>query len=97
MVTPFPGESNVLVIYDIEDDRVRNRIAERCKDFGLERVQYSAFYGSLSRNKREELWLRLRKELGKEAGKIWVQPLCRRDEKDACRIDTNQSDAAARQ
>jgi hypothetical protein len=53
-------ELATLVIYDIEDDRARTRVSEACKDFGLERVQYSCFRGMLSRNKRGELYERCR-------------------------------------
>lgn len=48
-------ELSTLVIYDIEDDRARLRVSEACKDFGLERLQFSCFRGNLSQNKREEL------------------------------------------
>ena len=41
------------VIYDIVDDRVRGRVANACKDYGLERIQYSAFCGSLDATRRE--------------------------------------------
>lgn len=54
-------ELQTLVIYDVEDDWARTRVAEACKDFGLERIQYSCFRGKLSQNKREELYERLRK------------------------------------
>ncbi len=54
-------ELHTLVIYDVEDDRARTRVAEACKDFGLERIQYSCFRGRLSQNKREELYERMRK------------------------------------
>jgi len=50
-----------LVIYDVEDDWARTRVADACKDFGLERIQYSCFRGKLSQNKREELYERMRK------------------------------------
>jgi len=50
-----------MIIYDVEDDWARTRVSEACKDFGLERVQYSCFRGKLSRNKREEMYERLRK------------------------------------
>lgn len=53
-------EMATLVIYDIEEDRARTCVSEACKDFGLERVQYSCFRGMLSRNKREELYERFR-------------------------------------
>lgn len=67
------------VVYDIEDDRIRARIANTCKDYGLRRVQYSAFSGPLNANKRGELFLRLRGELGDEAGKILLLPICEKD------------------
>ena len=69
----------VLVIYDIPDDRIRYKISERCKDYGLDRIQYSAFAGELDRNRREELMLRLKKTLGRKEGNIRLQPVCTRD------------------
>lgn len=53
-----------LVIYDVEDDWARTLVSEACKDFGLERIQYSCFRGKLSNNKREELYERFRKIQG---------------------------------
>ncbi|MFV9510908.1 hypothetical protein [Tepidibacillus sp. LV47] len=32
---------------------------ERLKDYGLKRIQYSAFFGKLNQNRREELMFRL--------------------------------------
>ncbi len=68
-----------LVIYDIPDDRVRGKIAEACKDYGLQRAQFSAFVGSLTHNRREELQRRLRKTLGKHQGNIQVWVICDKD------------------
>lgn len=67
------------MIYDIPDDRIRHKVSERCKDYGLDRIQYSAFAGDIDRNRREELMLRLKKTLGKKAGNIRLQPVCSRD------------------
>ena len=69
----------VILIYDIPDDRIRHKVSERCKDYGLDRIQYSAFAGDIDRNRREELMLRLKKTLGKKAGNIRLQPVCVRD------------------
>ena len=69
----------VLLIYDIPDDRIRHRVSERCKDYGLSRIQYSAFAGELDRTRREELMLRLKKTLGRKEGNIRLQPVCTRD------------------
>jgi len=58
------------------------RIADTCLDYGLERIQYSAFLGTLNRNKREELFLRLTSVLGDKPGKILLQPICQKDLKE---------------
>lgn len=50
---------HVLVLYDITNDRTRNKIAIACEDYGLDRVQYSAFYGRLSRTHQRELMRRM--------------------------------------
>lgn len=69
-------EIRLFVIYDIPNDKIRNKVGEICKDYGLKRIQYSGFSGSLSKNKREELFLKLKETLGEAAGKIVVQPVC---------------------
>ncbi len=76
-------EYGTIVIYDVPDDRTRTRVSEACLDYGLERIQYSAFRGKLSRNKREELFLRLQALVGEQPGKILVQPICEKDLKNA--------------
>lgn len=67
------------VVYDIEDDRIRGRIANACKDYGLERIQYSAFCGPLDASRRSELSARLADTLGKDIGKVLVLPVCEKD------------------
>lgn len=62
--------AHVLVMYDIADDGLRNRIADACLDYGLERVQFSAFMGELGRVHQRELELRLRELVGRRAAKI---------------------------
>jgi CRISPR-associated protein Cas2 len=72
-------EVTTLVVYDIEEDRVRNKIADICLDYGLERFQYSAFMGRLTRNMREQLFLKLSSILARRVGKILVLPVCEKD------------------
>ncbi len=67
------------VVYDIESDRIRNRIANACKDYGLQRIQYSAFCGFLDASRRRELFARLSDTLGRRPGKILVLPVCEKD------------------
>ncbi|MGB4705070.1 MAG: CRISPR-associated endonuclease Cas2 [Candidatus Saccharicenans sp.] len=75
-------ELKTFVIYDIEDDKIRHRISETCKDYGLERIQHSAFLGKLNNNKREELFLKLSNIIKSNPGKLVIQPVCERDFKD---------------
>ncbi len=69
----------VLVVYDIPHNRIRTKIADICADYGLDRIQYSAFAGELERVYQEELMKRVRRRLGKQPGKIALYPLCDRD------------------
>lgn len=48
------------IIYDISNDRKRLRISEKCKDYGLKRVQKSAFVGNVSKNKLDMLAIELK-------------------------------------
>ena len=75
-------ELRTLVIYDIENDKIRLKISETCLDYGLVRIQYSAFLGTLNKNKREELFLKLSSILDDNTGKILLQPICSKDVKD---------------
>lgn len=52
-----------LVIYDISDDGLRLKVSEACKDFGLARIQKSAFLGPQTGSRRRELISRLRRLL----------------------------------
>jgi CRISPR-associated protein Cas2 len=76
-------ELRTLVIYDVEDDRVRLRVARACRDYGLAHVQYSAFSGPLSAGRRRELCARLADTLGTSPGRLLVVPVCEKDAADA--------------
>jgi CRISPR-associated protein Cas2 len=64
-----------LVIYDIPDDRLRTKVADACLDYGLLRVQWSAFVGELNQTYQRELLLKLRSLVGKKAAKIRMLPI----------------------
>jgi CRISPR-associated protein Cas2 len=68
-----------LVVYDISDDSKRAKVADVCLDYGLDRIQYSAFLGKLPASQQEELMLKLGKVLGRKTGNIQLFPLCARD------------------
>ncbi len=68
-----------LLVYDISHDRTRTRVADLCLDYGLDRIQYSAFCGTLSRNHQEELMLAIRRLLKRQGGNVHLYPLCEKD------------------
>jgi CRISPR-associated protein Cas2 len=68
-----------LVVYDISNDAKRSKVADVCLDYGLDRIQLSAFLGVLAPTHQEELMLKLDKVLGKKAGNIQLFPLCAKD------------------
>jgi len=63
-----------LVIYDITDNRLRKAIAEMLKNYGLKRIQKSAFVGNLMRNQLNSLITDLKKMIVDDNLKIF--PLC---------------------
>ena len=78
---PADGDKLVqtLVVYDIPNDRARAKIADVCQDYGLDRIQYSAFLGDLQRTHQEELLKKIGKQLGKRPGKVHLFAMCEKD------------------
>ncbi|OGH57622.1 MAG: CRISPR-associated endonuclease Cas2 [Candidatus Lindowbacteria bacterium RIFCSPLOWO2_12_FULL_62_27] len=74
------ADMRCLVVYDIEEDKARTKISEACLDFGLERIQMSAFWGLLSRTRQRELYHRIKRLLGDGYGRFFIQPICAHDE-----------------
>lgn len=68
-----------VLIYDITDNRIRARIADLCLDYGLERIQYSAFVGDLSAAHQREIMRRAASKLGKHPGRICLFPIGERE------------------
>ena len=98
MLKPLPvgrgsPEVSLILIYDIESDRLRTRASDICLDYGLERIQYSAFFGKLNRNRRQELAMKLQNEMGKAAARIRIIPVCADDLADMWVMDQYRRDA----
>jgi len=64
-----------LLIYDITHDGVRAKVADACLDYGLERIQYSAFTGELSKIHQRELLLKIKRRIGTRAASVQLFPL----------------------
>lgn len=70
---------NMILIYDIPDDAKRTKIADICLDYGLDRIQYSAFCGWLPKSLQNELFQKINRTLGKKPGNIQLIPICHDD------------------
>ncbi len=68
-----------LVIYDIADDKLRAKVADICLDYGLERIQYSAFIGELNHNRQEEILQKIRRKVGNNEADVQLFPICEKD------------------
>ncbi len=74
------SQSNLVwIIYDISDDRRRNRIARACKNKGLYRVQKSAFLGTLNRTQIEELRVICNDIINPDEDSVYMFPMCEED------------------
>ena len=62
-------------IYDISENRFRSRVAKICKNYGLFRVQKSAFLGDLNRNESDSLTLECEAVI-EESDSVYVFPMC---------------------
>lgn len=63
------------VLYDIEQDRARNRVARYCKQAGLYRVQYSVFLGTLNEHEKDTLELQIETEINPDKDKVYIFPM----------------------
>ncbi len=67
-----------IAIYDISKDSLRNRVANKLLDYGMQRIQFSAFMGILSLSQREQLTREL-KEICNNANdndSVFIVPIC---------------------
>lgn len=67
------------MIYDIADDKKRGKVAEICLDYGLDRVQYSAFLGQLNKTHQDELMTKITRTLGKADANVQLFAICAED------------------
>ena len=86
-------EVSVLVLYDVEDDRIRLRLADLCLNYGLVRIQFSAFLGKINRNRRQELCLRIQDLLANKSARVRVIPIMEDAVKEMWILDQYRLDA----
>ncbi|MGM0608836.1 MAG: CRISPR-associated endonuclease Cas2 [Candidatus Muiribacteriota bacterium] len=69
----------VWIIYDISDDKVRNKVAKKCKKTGLIRVQKSVFLGKLDWNRFDELGEFFDELIDTDKDSVYLFPFCQED------------------
>jgi len=73
-------ERHLYIVYDIKDDSIRTYLARRLAYYGLRRIQYSVFNGTVSLNDKNEILKEIKEMKLGEDDKIHVIDLC-----DSCR------------
>lgn len=63
------------VIYDIRKNKVRSRVARRCKFYGLVRVQKSVFLGKLKGKWVKSLHAELSLSINQRTDRLFVVPM----------------------
>ena len=69
----------VWILYDVSNNKARTKIAKACKQYGLERVQKSAFLGKLQPNRFDELAAQCEDLIDEETDKVYLFPFCQED------------------
>jgi len=67
------------VIYDIQKDKIRNKVAKSCLNSGIYRVQKSVFLGDLNLNQIDELTLKIDRLIDSENDSVYIFPMCKED------------------
>ncbi len=63
------------VMYDIKDDKARNRVAKACEKIGLLRVQYSVFLGTLEKTQIDTLEIQIEEYINPENDSVYIFPM----------------------
>ncbi|MDD3052153.1 MAG: CRISPR-associated endonuclease Cas2 [Candidatus Cloacimonetes bacterium] len=65
----------VWVIYDITENRARQKVSDRCKNYGLYRVQKSVFLGDLNSNDRDSLGIECEELINTDRDSVYIFPM----------------------
>jgi CRISPR-associated protein Cas2 len=73
------NEFLVWVMYDIVDNKRRNKISKICKQIGIYRVQKSVFLGTLNKTQLSELSLHCEHTIDPSEDALYIFPMCEDD------------------
>ncbi|MFK7934863.1 MAG: CRISPR-associated endonuclease Cas2 [Saprospiraceae bacterium] len=65
----------IWIMYDIEVDKARTKIAKHCKQAGLYRVQYSVFLGKVESNDLDTLQLQIEALMNPDRDRVYIFPM----------------------
>jgi CRISPR-associated protein Cas2 len=65
----------IWILYDIEKNKSRNKVAKICLQTGLYRVQYSCFLGTLNRSELDSLSIQIEDLIDEEKDKVYIFPM----------------------
>jgi len=63
------------VMYDIEIDKSRTKVAKLCKQAGLYRVQFSVFLGTIDANQKDTLQLQIEQLINEGTDSVYIFPM----------------------
>ena len=67
------------LIYDISENKPREKVATLCKNAGLYRVQKSVFLGDMEKNRIDELSLQCDNIIDPKTDSVYIFPMCQDD------------------
>jgi len=67
------------VTYDITENKIRNKVSKKCKQYGLTRVQKSIFLGKLDTNRFDELAENCLNLIDEDTDSVYLFPFCQED------------------
>ena len=67
------------VMYDIKNDKTRNKVSKACEEIGIYRVQYSVFLGDLNNAQRRELQTIIEDLINADEDSVYIFPMCNDD------------------
>lgn len=65
----------IWVLYDIQDNKARSKIAKICKKYGLYRVQKSVFLGTVETVQKDALSLEIQKFIDEDNDSVYIFPM----------------------
>lgn len=65
-----------LITYDIREDYVRFAVADICKEYNMERIQFSVFIGLLTNTDRKEIERKIQDAITDSNADVNIFPIC---------------------